>query len=112
MTSSLQRFIHLFSTDQKFRHRALTDLQSAMASFDLSEEERDILFDMRQLFTQSSEPAGGPNGPWGWQFTSAEPAGGPNGPWGWQFTSAEPAGGPNGPWGWQFISPEQELTSS
>lgn len=89
MSSPLQRFIHLFSTDQQFRHQVLTDLQSALASFDLSEEERDILSDMQQLFTQSSRPAVGPDGPWGWQFTSAEPSVGPNGPWGWQFASPE-----------------------
>ncbi len=90
MSSPLQQFIHRFSTDQQFRDHALTDLQSALASFDLSEEEREILSDMRELFMQSSQPAGGPNGPWGWQFMS------------------EPAGGPNGPWGWQFNAPEQE----
>ncbi len=129
MSSPLQQFIHLLSTDQQFRHQAMTDLQSALARFELSEEERDILSDMHQMFAQSSrpvagpdgpwgwqftstEPAAGSNGPWGWQFTSTEPAAGSNGPWGWQFTSTEPAAGPNGPWGWQFVSPQQDLQSS
>ena len=118
MANQFQQLIHRLSTDGAFRQRFLESPRDVLSAFELSEEEQDVLSDMRRLFVQSTANDGGPNGPWGWQFTSleAQPSdGGPNGPWGWQFTTLEahPSdGGPNGPWGWQFAAPQPEPQSS
>ena len=114
MASQFQQMIYRLSTDSDFRQRFLADPHAALSAFELSEEERNVLFDMRALLSQSRH-ASGPNGPWDWQFGSRDVhASGPNGPWDWQFGSRDvhASDGPNGPWDWQFGSPETKAQSS
>ncbi len=115
MANQLQQMIHRLSTDGNFRQRFLEDPRGALSPFELSEEEQNILFDMRAFLTQS-RPADGPNGPWDWQFSSSDvhASDGPNGPWDWQFSSLDvhASDGPNGPWDWQFSAPETKAQTS